>query len=80
MRNQQMTKLVEVEVKMHRRFLVEVPNDVAFPEQWADAKVYNSALTKQEQQSVTGIETYITEDQEYIARMVTQAEFINLVK
>ena len=73
-------KYVEVEVTMFRRFMVEVPEGIEHPDMWADSEVYNFALTNQEQRSVTGIETYITEDQEYIAGMLTQAEFINLVK
>ena len=74
-----MTKWVEVEVTMHRRFLVEVPDGVAFPEQWADAEVYNSALTNKEQESVRDIETYLTEDNDYIENTKYSAEVIKLV-
>lgn len=74
-----MTKWVEVEVTMHRRFMVEVPDDVAFPEQWADAEVYNSALTNKEQESVRDIETYLTEDNDYIENTKYSAEVIKLV-
>lgn len=73
-----MTKWVEVEVTMHRRFLVEVPDGVAFPEQWADAEVYNSALTNKEQESVRDIETYLTEDNDYIENTKYSAEVIKL--
>lgn len=74
-----MTKWVEVEVMMHRRFLVEVPDGVAFPEQWADAEVYNSALTNKEQESVRDIGTYLTEDNDYIENTKYSAEVIKLV-
>lgn len=74
-----MTKWVEVEVTMHRRFMVEVPDGVAFPEQWADAEVYNSALTNKEQESVRDIETYLTEDNDYIENTKYSAEVIKLV-
>ena len=74
-----MTKWVEVEVTMHRRFMVEVPDDVAFPELWADAEVYNSALTNKEQESVRDIETYLTEDNDYIENTKYSAEVIKLV-
>ena len=74
-----MTKWVEVEVTMHRRFLVEVPDGVAFPEQWADAEVYNSALTNKEQESVRDIETHLTEDNDYIENTKYSAEVIKLV-
>ena len=74
-----MTTWVEVEVTMHRRFMVEVPDDVAFPEQWADAEVYNSALTNKEQESVRDIETYLTEDNDYIENTKYSAEVIKLV-
>ena len=74
-----MTKWVEVEVTLFRRFLVEVPDDVAFPEQWADAEVYNSALTNKEQESVRDIETYLTEDNDYIENTKYSAEVIKLV-
>ena len=75
-----MIKWVEVEVRMYRRFLVEVPDEVAFPEQWADAEIYNFALTNKEQDSVTDIEPYLTDDTEYIERMKTSSEVIELVK
>lgn len=74
-----MTKWVEVEVTLFRRFLVEVPDGVAFPEQWADAEVYNSALTNKEQESVRDIETYLTEDNNYIENTKYSAEVIKLV-
>ena len=74
-----MTKWVEVEVRMYRRFMVEVPDDVAFPEQWADAEVYNFALTNKEQESVRDIETYLTEDNDYIENTKYSAEVIKLV-
>ena len=74
-----MTKYVEVEVTLFRRFLVEVPDGVAFPEQWADAEVYNSALTNKEQESVRDIETYLTEDNDYIENTKYSAEVIKLV-
>lgn len=74
-----MTKWVEVEVRMYRRFMVEVPDDVAFPELWADAEVYNSALTNKEQESVRDIETYLTEDNDYIENTKYSAEVIKLV-
>lgn len=74
-----MTKWVEVEVTLFRRFLVEVPDGVAFPEQWADAEVYNSALTNKEQESVRDIETYLTEDNDYIENTKYSAEVIKLV-
>lgn len=74
-----MTKWVEVEVTMYRRFMVEVPDGVAFPEQWADAEVYNSALTNKEQESVRDIETYLTEDNDYIENTKYSAEVIKLV-
>ena len=73
-----MSKWVEVEVTMHRRFMVEVPDDVAFPELWADAEVYNSALTNKEQESVRDIETYLTEDNDYIENTKYSAEVIKL--
>lgn len=73
-----MTKWVEVEVTLFRRFLVEVPDGVAFPEQWADAEVYNSALTNKEQESVRDIETYLTEDNDYIENTKYSAEVIKL--
>ena len=75
-----MSKWVEVEVRMYRRFLVEVPDEVAFPEQWADTEVYNFALTNKEQDSVTDIETYLTNDKEYIERVKCSSEVIELVK
>lgn len=74
-----MSKWVEVEVTLFRRFLVEVPDGVAFPEQWADAEVYNSALTNKEQESVRDIETYLTEDNDYIENTKYSAEVIKLV-
>ena len=74
-----MTKWVEVEVTLFRRFLVEVPDGVAFPELWADAEVYNSALTNKEQESVRDIETYLTEDNDYIENTKYSAEVIKLV-
>lgn len=74
-----MTKYAEVEVTLFRRFLVEVPDGVAFPEQWADAEVYNSALTNKEQESVRDIETYFTEDNDYIENTKYSAEVIKLI-
>lgn len=75
-----MTKWVEVSVRMYRRYMVEVPNDVAFPEQWADAEVYNSALTNKEQAAVTDIGTYLIEENEYIEKQKRFSEVIKLVK
>lgn len=75
-----MTKWVEVEVRMYRRFMVEVPDDVAFPEQWADAEVYNFALTNKEQAAVTDIETYLTADKRYIESIKKESEVISLIK
>ena len=75
-----MTKWVEVEVRMYRRFMVEVPDEVAFPEQWADAEVYNSALTNKEQASVTDIDTYFTEDNNIIENLKKDSEVIKMIK
>lgn len=75
-----MTKWVEVVVRMHRRFLVEVPDDVAFPEQWADAEVYNCALDNKDQEALVEIETYLTDDVEYIERLKKESEVISLIK
>ena len=75
-----MSKWVEVEVRMYRRFLVEVPDEVAFPEQWADAEVYNFALTNKEQAAVTDIEAYLAEENEYIEKQKRFYEVIKLVK
>ena len=75
-----MTKWVEVEVTMHRRFVVEVPHHASeFPEQWADSEVFNNALTSKEQKSVPSIETYVVDDLEYLEHIKQVAEVIKLV-
>ena len=75
-----MTKWVEVSVRMYRRYMVEVPDDVAFPEQWADAEVYNCALDNKDQEALVEIETYLTDDVEYIERLKKESEVISLIK
>lgn len=75
-----MSKWVEVNVSMLRKFLIEVPDDVAFPEQWADAEVYNCALDNKDQEALVEIETYLTDDVKYIERLKKESEVISLIK
>lgn len=72
-----MTKYVEVEMTMSRRFLVEVPDGVAFPDQWAVSEVRECALTKQEEKSVIGIDWNIVEDEEYLTILKDSVELVN---
>lgn len=72
-----MTKYVEVEVTLFRRFLVEVPDGVAFPEQWAVSEVRECALTKQDDKSVIDIDWNTVEDEEYLAVLKDSVELVN---
>ena len=72
-----MTKYVEVDVIMFRMFLVEVPEGVAFPGQWAVSEVRECALTKQDDKSVIDIDWNIVEDEEYLAVLKDSAELVN---
>lgn len=73
-----MTKWVEVEVTMYRRFLVEVPDNVHSPCEWAEEEVFNCALQSVDVESISEVESCVHSNQDDIARLKRFAEVIKL--
>ena len=75
-----MTRWVEVNVKLFRKFLVEIPENTEDAEDYAYSEVYECALSNKDQESVTEIDTYCTDDAKYIERLKQESEVISLIK
>ena len=75
-----MTRWVEVNVKLFRKFLVEIPENTEDAEDYAYSEVYECALSNKDQESVTEIDTYGTDDAKYIERLKQESEVISLIK